>query len=275
VSTVTHLIRDKPEPRLTGGPLPANILPSIVWWIRERLWLDTPMGIQLDHELMGVLERNLGVAVPFASGTDNVILADLEHRVSVSEDFAIATLAIMLPVSTWGNDTAELAKIFEAPGSKWELIVVDSEGKLTPRQTGPVAEVISGFASYAAPAGEHLRKSLEKLGSDEPGVAYLEAVKAVEAAARPVVLPNDAGATLGKIIGTLKSEPQKYGVVLPVETVDDVIRRAEILWKTPHERHGSDDPQPPVTAEHAQAGFAIALGLVDYFGRGLIHRIDS
>lgn len=59
------------------------------------------------------------------------------------------------------------------------------------------------------------------------------------------------------------------------ETAEDVTRRAAILWKTPHERHGSDEPAPPVTIEQAQAGFALALRLVDYFARGLIYRVDD
>lgn len=100
-------------------------------------------------------------------------------------------------------------------------------------------------------------------------------MKAVGAAARPVVTPTDPLATLGKMIAALEAKPSKWTVVLTEETVEDVIRRASILWKTPHGRHGSDQPVPPLTAEQAQAGFDLALGFVDYFARGLIYRVGD
>jgi len=77
------------------------------------------------------------------------------------------------------------------------------------------------------------------------------------------------------MIAGLKDKPSKWAVVLAEETIEDVARRASILWKTPHERHGSDQPGPPVTVEQAQAGFDLALGLVDYLARGLIYRVDD
>ncbi len=146
------------------------------------------------------------------------------------------------------------------------------EGRLTLRQSAPVAEAVAAFSS---PAKKHLEKARKKLSgpNPDPGGAYLEAVKAVEAAGRPVVIPDDPLATLGKMNAAMRAKPSKWAVVLPAEKAADAIGRMEALWETPHERHGSDDPDPPVTAEQAQAAFALALGLVDYFTRGLVHRV--
>ena len=72
----------------------------------------------------------------------------------------------------------------------------------------------------------------------------------------------------------MRNKQSKWAVILAGETVEDVIRRMEALWKNPHERHGSDRPQPELTIEQAQAGFSLALGLVDYFTRGLIYRTE-
>ena len=236
-------------------------------------------------DVLQELERNLEVGVPFDDTSATAAVDDLIGRVNRSEEFAIRTLSILLSRTTNRNRQRALAEIFESPGSKWEVVTFGGEpggrsqkARLTLRQSGPVAEVVKGLAEFAAPAHGHLEKALEKLsrpGDQDPGGAYFEVVKAVEAAARPVIIPTDPIATLGKIVDALEAKPSKWAVVLGEETVEDVTRRASILWNTPHERHGSDEPAPPVTVEQAQAGFDLGLGLVDYFARGLIYRVGD
>lgn len=273
-------IRGTVEPLLTGAPPPANILPSLQRWIGTFCWTGDPMGgpPDLNAGVLRELERKLGVAVPFDQSSGRKAVDDLLHRVSLSEDFAVCAIAILLPQAS-GPDIIELGEIFESPGSRWEVVVDEGgEGRLTLRQNGPVSDVVGTLANFAAPAHRHLEKALERLsgpGDKDPGGAYFEAVKAVEAAARPVVAPTDPLATLGKMIAALEAKPSKWAVVLAEETVEDVTRRASILWKTPHERHGSNEPASPVTVEQAQAGFDLALGLVDYFARSLIYRVDD
>jgi hypothetical protein len=272
-------IRGEVELQMTGEPLPANIWPSIQRWIGTFCWIGDPMGgpPDLNADVLRELERKLGVTVPFNQLSGHEAVDDLLLRVKLSEDFAVRVIAILLSMST-DQDVAEIARIFESPGSKWEVVVGDDGSRLTLRQHGPVADVVGGLAGFAAPAHGHLEKALEKMSRPEdkdPGSAYLEAVKAVEAASRPVVIPTDPSATLGKIVAALEAKPSKWAVVLETETIEDVTRRAAILWTTPHERHGSDEPAPPVTIEQAHAGFSLALGLVDYFARGLIYRVDE
>ena len=280
VTTHYRTIRGKVEPQLTGKPPPANIVPSLQTWIGTFCWIGDPMGgpPDLNTEVLRGLERKLGVSVPFYQLSGHDAVDDLLHRVSLSEDFAVRAVAILLPDAS-GSEVVELAEIFESPGSRWEVVFIeDGNGRLTLRQSGPISDVVDGLAGFAVPAHAHLEKALEKLtrpGDRDPSGAYLEAVKAVEAAARPVVIPTDPLATLGKIVAALEAKPSKWAVVLDTETVEDVTRRAAILWTTPHERHGSNEPAPPVTVEKAQAGFDLALGLVDYFARGLIYRVEA
>lgn len=58
-------------------------------------------------------------------------------------------------------------------------------------------------------ASGHLGKAWAAAFDQEPNpsTAYSEAIKAVEAAAIPVVLPNDPLATLGKVVGELRANP--------------------------------------------------------------------
>ena len=234
-----------------------------------------PMGLEPDTELLLKAERELGLIVPLDWPDDAI--NDCVDRIGRSEEFAIRFLAFVLSACS-PIEVVRLGEIFDAPGSKWEVLLDIEPPRLTLRQGGPIFQVIEGVASLSGPAYGHLAKAWDKLtasGDPEPGAVYLEAVKAVEAAMRPVVTPTDPVATLGKMINAMEAKESKWAVILPSESVADVIRRAEILRATPHERHGSDKPVPPVTPEQAQAGFDLALGLVDYFSRGLIYRVGE
>jgi hypothetical protein len=276
--TFSRTVRGISEPLLTDPSLPPNLLPSIQDWIKSRFWIDTPFEMQFETELLRDVEREMGVSAPFDPSSSEASLADLLERVAISENFAIRLLAILVR-STYHEPAAQLAKIFEAPGSKWEVIIDDDVGqRLSSRLTGPTPEAIQDIADLSGPAHRHLVNAMNKLTSpddSDPWIAYQEAVKAVEAAAQPIVVPNDSKATLGKINGVMRATESDWMVVLGRENVADVIRRSEILWTTDHERHGSDDPPPPVTPKQAQAAFALALGLVDYFARGLIFRVTE
>ncbi|MET0557513.1 MAG: hypothetical protein ABW065_02410 [Solirubrobacterales bacterium] len=277
---VYQLVRGGREPLLDNTRrLPANLLASVQDWIGPFFWIGDPMGGRPDfrRDVLRDLERKLGVSVPFDPASDKEAISDLQERVARSEEFAIKTLAILLSEAT-PREGGSLAEIFEAPGSIWEVMgVEDGNCRIVLRQSGPVTSVVVGLAEFSTPAARHLDNALERLsrpGEKDPVGAYAEAIKAVEAAARPAVTPKDPIATLGKMIAALEAKPSKWGVTLADERVEDVARRAAILWNTPHERHGSNDPQPPVTVAQAQAGFALALGLVDYFARGLIYRVE-
>jgi hypothetical protein len=275
---IHYLVRGQREPLITKDLLPPNLRPSVKQWVAQRLWTDTPYGVQLEVDIIRDAERRLGVAVPFDPTSEEAAVADILERVERSENFAVQLLTILLE-SCGEVAIYELQNIFDAPGSKWE-VVHDEEaqiGWLVSRSTGPRVEVVEALASLSEPAHDHLVTALKKLAgpSPEPAVAYFHAVKAVEAAAHLTVLPDDPKATLGKMIRAMENKPSKWAVVLDSEEVEDVIRRMVILWNQPHERHGSSAPDPPVTLDQAHAGFALALGLVDHFARRLIYRVDQ
>ena len=77
-----------------------------------------------------------------------------------------------------------------------------------------------------------------------PSTAYRDAVRAVEAAARPVVTPTDDLATLGKMIYDLGVKPEKWGTV--IGDVSTVRKMMETIWKSQLDRHGTDDTAKPL-----------------------------
>jgi len=100
-----------------------------------------------------------------------------------------------------------------------------------------------------------------------PSQGYREAVKAVEAAAIPVICPNDPTATLGKIIGQLRVQRDLWATSLSPQGRDGIdlaIGMLEVLWKSQLDRHGTPDANVPISVslEEAEAALHLALTLV-------------
>jgi hypothetical protein len=249
------------------------MIPSIEAWLGNVFWLDTPFEVQLDARRLLEVERALGVGVALDWSSHEAAMVDCVQRVGRSEEFAIRLLSLLLPECS-ESEVAELSQILDSRGSKWLVARHDDETfRIVPRDSGPIQPTLEDLAR-CGPAYQHLVNARAKLGPPDldPAISYFESVKAVEAAGKPAVMPNDKQAQLGKMIGAIRTEELRWETVLGHETVADVVRRMEILWKTEHERHGTDKPPPPVTAEQAQAAFALALGLVEYFADELIRR---
>jgi hypothetical protein len=106
----------------------------------------------------------------------------------------------------------------------------------------------------------------------DPGRAFSEAIKAVEAASIPIISPNNTNATLGTVIGDLKSTPDKWQVVLmrpsgagtpPIEVITSL---AGLLWANQTDRHA---PAQPIQQSQAEMAVHIALTLVHSFTRSI------
>jgi hypothetical protein len=251
--------------------LPRHVMESIRTWVRGYLWLAPPMEPPIpDAEFMRELERELVPDPPLVweAGAESVA-NDLLARLG-DEAFAVRLLNKLLELRPWGPKAVELADILDAPGSRWKVESVEpaeDRYRVVRRSPGPVSEVLDEIRAYSEPAHTHLADAFEELTGAEPNYrrSLHEAVSAVEAAAQPIVTPNDPQATLGTIIGALNAKPSKWRVALSEERVEDFLRRAEILWETQKKhRHGSPTPAPPVTKREAAAGFYLALELVGY-----------
>jgi hypothetical protein len=107
----------------------------------------------------------------------------------------------------------------------------------------------------------------------DPSGAYREAVRAVEAAAKPVVLPDAARATLGTMIAAMRDKPEKWTTSLG--SVDDVRNMMQLLWTNQSDRHGTDDEDAPmnVTPEEADGAVHLALTLTRFFAAGQVRRV--
>jgi hypothetical protein len=173
----------------------------------------------------------------------------------------------------------QLSQILVLGGSAWAVEhIEDGEGdyRLTRRAVGPVREAIAALTP-ATRAHAHLVAAWNKssVRNPDPSGAYREAVRAVEAAGKPVVLPANDRATLGTMIAALRDKPEKWQTT--IGTVDDVRRQMEVLWTSQMDRHGTDDEDIPlqVTQEQAEIAVHAAITLTHLFARGGIRMAGS
>lgn len=172
----------------------------------------------------------------------------------------------------------ELAKILNEGGSIYRI-----EADRTPflaRRGMPEAEHSFDELRAAGRAGEHLARAWRAVygRNPNPGIGYREAVKAVEAAAFPIVTPKNPQASLGTVIAAMGNEPGNWRVVLdgpdPDGQVSRVVGILSLLWNAARARPGAADASARVemSALQAEAALHLALVLVNFFRNGAIAR---
>ncbi|GAB3980844.1 hypothetical protein GCM10029978_079990 [Actinoallomurus acanthiterrae] len=111
----------------------------------------------------------------------------------------------------------------------------------------------------------------------DPSKAYGEAVKAVEAASIPVVVPTQAGATLGHVLGQLDRQSHLYELAITDKTraaasVDAAAHLVRLLWEGHSDRHGGSSLSRPISQEAAEMAVHLATTLVQWFTAGYVRR---
>jgi hypothetical protein len=171
----------------------------------------------------------------------------------------------------------ELESILHRGRSKW--CVSAGRDSLEERVAREVAERAAQLTTSGTRPGRHLREAWHSVygRNPNPSFAHSQAVKAVEAAAIPLACPNDATATLGKIIGIMKATGDRWKLALQPTTgdaVNHVVSMMQLLWKSQYDRHGTPDPSAPLSVgrEEAEAAVHLALTLTHWFESGAVSR---
>jgi hypothetical protein len=209
-------------------------------------------------------------------------LNDLLARMRRDEVFALDVIDWMLHhhrlvnTNPYGAQrwSESLSEVLREGGSIWEVLADDDHYRLSHRTVGPVVEVLEHTATEATRAHHHLATAWSKLAgrNPDPSGAYREAVRAVEAVAKPIILPANDRATLGQMIAALREKPEKWTVT--IGSVGDIRAQMEAVWRGQLDRHGTDDATVPlnVSPEEADAAFSNCLNLTRWFAGGHIVR---
>lgn len=173
----------------------------------------------------------------------------------------------------------ELEQLLAGGGSAWR--VADDRNSLQrrvdPTTTDAFRQAATGnsahhlIAAWDAAYGRH----------PNPSRAYSEAIKAVEAASIPVVIPGASGAkaTLGKVIISLNDNSQDWELTIPSAgtstNATPLVAMLRLLWQGQTDRHGGSTPTVPVAAQAAEAAVHLAVTLVQWFQSGAVRHVDN
>jgi hypothetical protein len=136
-------------------------------------------------------------------------------------------------------------------------------------------EAIQELGSRSERAGHHLQEAwTQLLGTrPDPSAAYQAAVQAVEVAAKPVVSPDNATATLGTMRGQLRADQRDHPGSWTFELGDlqVVVDMISALWES-QLRHGDESAPVSETQEQADAAVFMAFTLVRWFTTRAVRR---
>jgi len=174
-------------------------------------------------DFIEALEMNLQLPTPIDRHDPG---ADLRARMSADPRFGIMAISYVLSTisvirtddqTVTNTQVVALDKLLRDSGSVWEVTElgvqdgVEGEKQLTlARRDLVVAKLaVSDVRAQGPRAGAFLADAWNAIATIEPqpSEAYDKAVKAVEVAAQPVVLPNNPNARLGQIIAAMKDKP--------------------------------------------------------------------
>ncbi|MFD9033277.1 hypothetical protein ACFVZW_19310 [Streptomyces sp. NPDC059567] len=188
---------------------------------------------------------------------------------------------LLAEVPKW-EGLQELSRTLDDGGSAYRINDARNglEERVTPAVRDAVRQTIAEAAGQptAGSAADHLAAAWQAAygRGPEPVRAYSESIKAVEAAAHAVVQPNHAKATLGTMLGELKSARHKFVFAIPA-AAGDAVAPAEALmralWDGQTSRHGGQTATVDETLEAARAGVHLAATLVQWFTSGAVTRI--
>jgi hypothetical protein len=181
-------------------------------------------GVYFDSDLIRRIEMAVRFDPPLPTSNSEEAAAAILQRFRDNSPQAIDVLDYLLhrlpPVYSWQDwdgQAVELKRILDEGGSVWDVTTGDegdtgAKYEVTRRVAGPVVDAIQELGSVSERAGHHLREAWTLLlGSHpDPSAAYHAAVQAVEIAAKPVVSPNNATATLGTMRGQLRADQRDH-----------------------------------------------------------------
>lgn len=175
-------------------------------------------------------------------------------------------------------EAEELERLLAGGGSAWH--VTPDATALRRRVNPEVQQALQ--ASFGTASATHLNSAWTAAYGrhPDPSLAYSQAIKAVEAAAVPVVLPHDRLATLGKVIGELRQNQQRWQLAIAAgdgcqADITSLLAMLRLLWEGQTDHHGSSVQPLPVTRQAAEAAVHLALTLVHWFQSQTVTRLSA
>jgi hypothetical protein len=204
----------------------------------------------------------------------------LEAELRADSDTCLDVVDYLLHATAYRTPSTAgtLETILQQGGSAWR-VAKDGDGfSLQRRVEQAVQAAVESLLSGGGRAAEHLAAAWSAVygRSPNPSDGYGESIKAVEAAAQPVVSPANPRATLGTMLADLRNKPSKWSLAFREHpSIDPVVSLIAAMWKGQFDRHGTADSDVPiaVSQEEAEAAVHAAALLVRWFTSGAVARV--
>ncbi|WP_328952523.1 hypothetical protein OG345_40130 [Streptomyces sp. NBC_01220] len=140
-------------------------------------------------------------------------------------------------------------------------------------------KAVESGAAKGRSASEHLRAAFSAVYglTPNPRAAYSHAIKAVEAVAIPLFLPNSPVPTLGGVRSHLEQGRNNYEMVIADQTgapagIEAVVELLNLLWFGQRDRHAGGPTTRPISQEAAETAVHAAGLLVHWIATGTVRR---
>ncbi len=265
-----------PDPTLYEA-VPDHLRPALRSWVSDRWSTNQPAREELQWRLRLALDEDdvnryldgedlLDVIDGILRWWPKSELDDVEKRDWISDPKIIP------------GPRSQLSDALNGGGSAWRINT--GGGGVERRGDETITAATAATAAAASPeSGGHLSAAWTAAYGrhPDPDKAYAEAVKAVEAAACPVVLPSNGTATLGKVRDHLRDASAKWELVVPGKDgtpgpVTPVIALMTTLWEGQRSRHAGTPTSRRQLQTEAEAVIHLAATLVQWLHSGALRR---
>lgn len=275
------------EPLMDGAP--PHLRPALLHWLERAgdeskadvtLYQRLALRLRIEYDPVGYKQyapsSGGGPKSPAGKAAAGRYFGEVLNR--YGDEVLLDAVDLMLQVEGGPARSApgDLEDVLEIGGSAWRVSVDGSH--LERRVLEPVRDAVQRAIDEAtaakSSAAEHIKEAWRQTygRNPDPTKAYSEAIKAVESAAIPVVLPNDKKATLGKVVPHLRNNKGDWECAVHPGSVDTPLAMMESLWQGQSDRHAGSTPTVPVKQAEAEAAVHLATTLVHWFLSGAIKR---
>lgn len=204
----------------------------------------------------------------------------LREQFRTTPSLHLAALDGMLATGqTDRHDAQELDTLLHEAGSLWRVDMSQSPPALVRRVSETLEAAVLREAQRGESSGELLALAWRSAfgQNPNPSEAYRHAVRAVEAAAGPLVLPRDTDRTFGKMLAHLRDAEASWRFTLKgkadeAESVRPVREMMATLWTSQYDRHVTEGTPLLVSPEEAETAVTLAAALVHWFTSGAVSR---
>ena len=243
---------------ITDGLLQSLLDWTVSQYASVDVWLT-------DQDKLGHLERIVDRHIVSMDGREEpdelieVLVADRELLLDAA-DIALK----------WADERAAALLenyLCEARSAYCVVAIHDGKHEIQSRQPQEMIELVERETNQPGRVAEHLRKAWSKCFGLHPDLneACMEAVKAIEVAGAPVVIPDDPEPTLGKMCSAIRDKPSKWEADSEFDGgVLTVLSMMNMVWKG-HLRHGDKNAPLEVSQEAAEMTVQTAVLLVSWF----------